>query len=27
LVDEAEAARLTLVPKDLAWKWTLTLVP
>jgi lysophospholipase L1-like esterase len=27
LVDEAEAARLKLVPKDLAWKWTLTLVP
>jgi hypothetical protein len=27
LVDETEAARLKAVPKDRAWKWTLTLVP
>lgn len=27
MVDKAETARLQAVPKDRAWKWTLTLVP
>ena len=27
LADDAEAARLKVVPKERAWKWTLTLVP
>ena len=27
MVDKAEAARLKVVPKERAWKWTLTLVP
>ena len=27
VVDKSEAARLKVVPKERAWKWTLTLVP